>query len=31
MTMTLTSMVKPYKKGFGPVAPEVYRAPAPYP
>jgi 4-aminobutyrate aminotransferase/(S)-3-amino-2-methylpropionate transaminase len=31
MTMTLTSKVKPYKKGFGPFAPEVYRAPAPYP
>jgi 4-aminobutyrate aminotransferase/(S)-3-amino-2-methylpropionate transaminase len=31
MTMTLTSKVKPYKKGFGPFAPEVYCAPAPYP
>jgi 4-aminobutyrate aminotransferase/(S)-3-amino-2-methylpropionate transaminase len=31
MTMTLTSKVKPYKQGFGPFAPEVYRAPAPYP
>ena len=31
MTMTLTSKVKPYKKGFGPFAPEVYRVPAPYP
>ena len=31
MTMTLTRKVKPYKKGFGPFAPEVYRAPAPYP
>jgi 4-aminobutyrate aminotransferase len=31
MTMTLTSKVKPYKRGFGPFAPEVYRAPAPYP
>ena len=29
--MTLTSKVMPYKKGFGPFAPEVYRAPAPYP
>jgi 4-aminobutyrate aminotransferase len=29
--MTLTSKVKPYKQGFGPFAPEVYRAPAPYP
>ena len=31
MTMSLTTKVKPYKKGFGPFAPEVYRAPAPYP
>jgi 4-aminobutyrate aminotransferase len=31
MTMTLTSKVKPYKQGFGPFAPELYRAPAPYP
>ena len=31
MTMTLTSKVMPYKKGFGPFAPEVYRVPAPYP
>src|SRR4051812_9440493 len=31
MTMTLTSKVRPYKKGFGPFAPEVYRAAAPYP
>jgi 4-aminobutyrate aminotransferase / (S)-3-amino-2-methylpropionate transaminase / 5-aminovalerate transaminase len=29
MTMSLTSKVV-YKKGFGPFAPEVYRAPAPY-
>jgi 4-aminobutyrate aminotransferase len=29
--MTMTSKVTPYKKGFGPFAPEVYRAPAPYP
>ena len=29
--MTMTSKVKPYKAGFGPFAPEVYRAPAPYP
>ena len=28
---TTTSKVKPYKAGFGPFAPEVYRAPAPYP
>jgi len=31
MTMTMTAKVKPYKAGFGPFAPEVYRAPAPYP
>jgi 4-aminobutyrate aminotransferase len=31
MTMTMTSKVAPYKRGFGPFAPEVYRAPAPYP
>lgn len=31
LTMTMTSKVAPYKKGFGPFAPEVYRAPAPYP
>jgi 4-aminobutyrate aminotransferase / (S)-3-amino-2-methylpropionate transaminase / 5-aminovalerate transaminase len=31
LTMTMTSKVVPYKKGFGPFAPEVYRAPAPYP
>lgn len=30
MTMTMTSKVKPYKFGFGPFAPEVYRAPFPY-
>jgi 4-aminobutyrate aminotransferase/(S)-3-amino-2-methylpropionate transaminase len=30
MAMTLTSRVVPYKKGFGPFAPEVYRAPYPY-
>jgi 4-aminobutyrate aminotransferase / (S)-3-amino-2-methylpropionate transaminase / 5-aminovalerate transaminase len=29
LTMTLTSKVV-YRKGFGPFAPEVYRAPAPY-
>lgn len=28
--MTLTSKVSPYKKGFGPFAPEVYRLPFPY-
>ena len=31
LTMTMTSKVVPYRKGFGPFAPEVYRAPAPYP
>src|SRR5258708_35471188 len=31
MTMTMTSKVKPYKYRFGPYAPEVYRAPLPYP
>jgi 4-aminobutyrate aminotransferase / (S)-3-amino-2-methylpropionate transaminase / 5-aminovalerate transaminase len=30
MGMTLTSKVKPYKLGFGPFAPEVYRLPYPY-
>ncbi|HEX2495867.1 MAG TPA: aspartate aminotransferase family protein [Gaiellaceae bacterium] len=30
LTMTMTSKVQ-YKQGFGPFAPEVYRAPAPYP
>ena len=29
--MTLTSKVMPYKKGFGPFVPEVYRAAAPWP
>ncbi len=28
--MTLTGKVKPYKHGFGPFAPEVYRLPNPY-
>jgi 4-aminobutyrate aminotransferase len=31
LAMTMTSKVKPYKAGFGPFAPEVYRVPAPYP
>jgi len=31
LTMTLTSRHKPYKTGFGPFAPEVYRFPYPYP
>ncbi len=30
MAMTMTSKVKPYKYGFGPFAPEVYKAPYPY-
>jgi 4-aminobutyrate aminotransferase len=30
LTMTMTSKVA-YKRGFGPFAPEVYRAPGPYP
>lgn len=29
LTMSLTSKVKPYKEGFGPFAPEVYKAPFP--
>src|SRR3954463_2449951 len=31
LTMALTSKVVPYKRGFGPFAADVYRAPAPYP
>jgi 4-aminobutyrate aminotransferase len=31
LTMTMTAKVVPYRQGFGPFAPEVYRAPAPYP
>jgi 4-aminobutyrate aminotransferase/(S)-3-amino-2-methylpropionate transaminase len=31
LAMSMTSKVVPYKRGFGPFAPEVYRAPAPYP
>ncbi|HET9937477.1 MAG TPA: aspartate aminotransferase family protein [Gaiella sp.] len=31
LTMTMTSKVHPYRAGFGPFAPEVYRAPSPYP
>jgi 4-aminobutyrate aminotransferase / (S)-3-amino-2-methylpropionate transaminase / 5-aminovalerate transaminase len=31
LAMTMTAKVMPYKKGFGPFAPEVYRAPTPYP
>ena len=30
LALTLTSKVHPYKAGFGPFAPEVYRAPYPY-
>ena len=30
MTMSMTSKVKPYKLGFGPFAPEVYRMPSAY-
>lgn len=29
LTMALTSKVKPYKEGFGPFAPEIYRVPQP--
>src|SRR4051794_6284754 len=31
LALTLTSKVMPYKRGFGPFAPEVYRALAPWP
>jgi 4-aminobutyrate aminotransferase/(S)-3-amino-2-methylpropionate transaminase len=31
LTMALTAKVMPYKSGFGPFAPEVYRAPFSYP
>jgi 4-aminobutyrate aminotransferase/(S)-3-amino-2-methylpropionate transaminase len=30
MTLTMTSKAKPYKLGFGPFMPEVYRLPYPY-
>lgn len=30
LAMSLTSKVMPYKRGFGPFAPEVYRMPFPY-
>ena len=30
LAMALTSKVKPYKEGFGPFAPEIYRVPTPY-
>jgi 4-aminobutyrate aminotransferase/(S)-3-amino-2-methylpropionate transaminase len=31
MTMSMTAKNVPYKSGFGPFAPEIYRAPSPYP
>ncbi len=31
LAMSMTAKVMPYKKGFGPFAPEIYRAPGPYP
>lgn len=31
LTMTLTGKAKPYRAGFGPMAPEVYHVPYPYP
>ena len=31
MTMALTAKSMPYKSGFGPFAPEIYRAPLSYP
>ena len=31
LTMALTAKVMPYKDGFGPFAPEIYRAPTSYP
>jgi 4-aminobutyrate aminotransferase len=30
LAMSMTSKVKPYKAGFGPFAPEIYRASSPY-
>ncbi|QIN77833.1 4-aminobutyrate--2-oxoglutarate transaminase [Rubrobacter marinus] len=30
LTASMTSKIDPYKKGFGPFAPEIYRVPAPY-
>ena len=29
--MSMTAKNVPYKEGFGPFAPEVYRVPSPYP
>ncbi len=31
LTMSMTAKVKPYKHRFGPYAPDIYRAPFPYP
>lgn len=31
LAMSMTSKVHPYKYGFGPFAPEIYKAPYPYP
>ena len=31
LTMSMTAKSVPYKEGFGPFAPEVYRVPSPYP
>src|SRR5206468_12910191 len=31
LTMSLTAKNQPYKNGFGPFAPEIYRAPLSYP
>jgi 4-aminobutyrate aminotransferase len=31
LAVTLTAKAMPYKRGFGPFAPEIYRAPGPYP
>ncbi len=31
LTMSMTAKVRPYKYRFGPYAPEIYRAPFPYP
>ncbi|WP_368680835.1 4-aminobutyrate--2-oxoglutarate transaminase (plasmid) [Rhodococcus opacus] len=31
LTMTMTAKNVPYKEGFGPFAPEIYRVPSPYP
>ncbi|MBI4154970.1 4-aminobutyrate--2-oxoglutarate transaminase [Candidatus Woesearchaeota archaeon] len=30
LTLTMTSKIKPYKFGFGPFAPEIYKLPYPY-